>query len=58
MKQTNVTHNVIVGRNKSNRMVFENWDQERDGVFDSCKEYVPIDNFGMAMVNRKRCKKR
>lgn len=58
MKQTNVTHNIRVDKNKSNRMVFENWDPEIDGIFDSGKEYVPIDNFGMAMVNRKRGKKR
>lgn len=58
MKQTNVTYNIRVDKNKSNRMVFENWDPEIDGIFCSGKEYVPIDNFGMAMVNRKRGKKR
>ena len=58
MKQTNVTHNIRVDKNKSNRMVFENWDPDRDGIFDSGKEYVPIRDFGMAMVNRKRGKKR
>ena len=58
MKQTNVTHNIRVDKNKSNRMVFENWDPERYGIFDSGKEYVPIDIFGMAMVNRNRGKKR
>ena len=52
MKQTNVTHNIRVDKNKSNRMVFE------DGIFNSGKEYVPIRDFGMAMVNRKRGKKR
>lgn len=54
MKQTNVTHNIRVDKNKSNRMVFENWDPDRDGIFDSGKEYVPIRDFGMAMVNRNR----
>ena len=58
MKQTNITHNIRVDKNKANRMVFENWDPDRDDIFDSGKEYVPIDNFGMAMVNRKRGKKR
>ena len=58
MKQTNVTHNIRVDKNKSNRMVFENWDPERYGIFDSGKEYVPINIFGMNMVNRKRVKKR
>lgn len=58
MKQTNVTHNIRVDKNKTNRKVFENWNPERDSIFDSGKEYVPIDNFGMAMVNRKRGKKK
>ena len=58
MKQTNVTHNIRVDKNKSNRMVFENWDPERYGIFVSCKEDVPIDIFGMYMVNRNRGKKR
>lgn len=44
--------------NKSNRMVFENWDPSRNGIFNSGKEYVPINNFGMAMVNRNRGKKK
>ena len=58
MKQTNVTHNIRVDKNKSNRMVFENWYPERYGIFDSGKEYVPIRDFGIAMVNRKGSKKR
>ena len=58
MKQTNVIHNIRVDKNKSNRMVFENWDLERYGIFGSCKEYVPINIFGMAMANRKRGKKK
>lgn len=37
MKQTNVTYNIRVDKNKSNRMVFENWDPDRDGIFDSGK---------------------
>lgn len=56
MKQTNVTHNIRVDKNRSNRMVFENWDPGR--IFGSGKEYVPIDYFGMAMINRKRGKKK
>ena len=56
MKQTNVIHNIRVDKNKSNRMVFENWDQERYGIFGFGKEYVPINIFGMA--NRKRGKKK
>ena len=56
MKQTNVIHNIRVDKNKSNRMVFENWDLERYGIFGSGKEYVPINIFGMA--NRKRGKKK
>ena len=58
MKQTNVIHNIRVDKNKSNRMVFENWDQERYGIFGSGKEYVPINIFGMTMANRKRGKKK
>ena len=58
MKQTNVIHNIRVDKNKSNLMVFENWDQERYGIFGSGKEYVPINIFGMAMANRKRGKKK
>ena len=58
MKETNVTHNIRVDKNKSNRMVLENWDPEGGCIFDSGKEYVPIHEFGMAMVNRKRGKKK
>ena len=58
MKQTNVTHNIRVDKNKSNRMVFENWDPDKDGACDSGEEQVPMRDFGMAMVNRKRGKKR
>lgn len=58
MKQTNVVHNIRVDKNKSNRMIFKNWDPSRNGIFASGKEYVPINNFGMAMANRKRGRKK
>lgn len=58
MKQTNVTHNIRVDKNKSNRMVLEKYDPDDYVPNDPNKEYVPVDNFGMAMVNRKRGKRR
>ena len=58
MKQTNVTHNIRVDKNKSNRAVYEAWCWEDSSISNCKKEYVPISDFGMAMVNRKRGKKR
>lgn len=57
MKQTNVTHNIRVDRNKSNRMVLENCPYDYL-PYDRNREYVRVNNFGMAMVNRKRGKRR
>lgn len=48
MKQTNVTHNIRVDKNRSNRAVYEAWGGDE----------WPISDFGMAMVNRKRGKRR
>ena len=58
MKQTNVTHNIRVDKNKSNRAVYEVWCGEDWPISNRNKEYVPVNDFGMAMVNRKRGKKR
>lgn len=59
MKETNVTHNIRVDKNKSNRAIYEAWGRCDDYIVDNPdKEYVPIADFGMAMVNRKRGKKR
>ena len=58
MKQTNVTHNIRVNKNRSNRAVYEAWDSGKWPISDPNKEYVPISVFGMAMCNRKRGKKR
>ena len=59
MKQTNVTHNIRVDKNKSNRAVYEVLCGEDWPIINNRhKEYVPIRDFGMAMVNRKRGKKR
>ena len=48
MKQTNITHNIRVDKNRSNRAVYEAW----------ADEDWPIRDFGMAMCNRKRGKRR
>ena len=58
MKQTNVTHNIRVDKNKSNRAVYDVLCGEDWPFSNRYKEYVPIRDFGMAMVNRKRGKKR
>ena len=59
MKQTNVTPNIRVDKNKSNRAVYEVWcGEDRPIISNSIKEYVPIRDFGMARVNRKRGKRR
>lgn len=58
MKQTNVTHNIRVDKNKSNRAVYEVLCGEDWPISNRYKEYVPIRDFGMAMVNRKRGKRR
>ena len=57
MKQTNVTHNIRVDKNKSNRAVYEAWSNEYP-IGNPNKEYVPINTFGMAMANTKRKRKR
>lgn len=57
MKQTNVTHNIRVDKNRSNRSVYETWNEEWP-FGNPNKEYVPVQDFGMAMVNRKRGKRR
>lgn len=57
MKETNVTHNIRVDKNQSNRKVYEAWNHEWP-LGDPNKEYVPVQDFGMAMVNRKRGKRR
>ena len=57
MKQTNVTHNIRVDKNKSNRAVYEAWSNEYP-IGNPKKEYVPINTFGMAMANMKRNRKR
>jgi hypothetical protein len=58
MKETNVTHNIRVDKNQSNRKVYEAWNHTEWPLSDPNKEYVPVQDFGMAMVNRKRGKKR
>lgn len=58
MKQTNVTHNIRVDKNKSNCAVYEAWGGDEWPISDPNKEYVPISDFGMAMCNRKRGKRR
>lgn len=59
MKQTNVTHNIRVDKNRSNRAIYEAWGRCGDyPISNPNKEYVPVQDFGMAMVNRKRGKKR
>ena len=58
MKQTNITHNIRVDKNKSNRAVYEILCGEDWPISNRYKEYIPIRDFGMAMVNRKRGKKR
>ena len=58
MKQTNVTHNIRVDKNKSNRAVYEAWCGKDWPIGNPNKEYVPIRDFGMAMCNRKRGKRR
>lgn len=58
MKQTNVTHNIRVDKNQSNRKVYEAWGDGDWPIGNPNKEYVPIADFGMAMVNRKRGKRK
>ena len=58
MKQTNVTHNIRVDKNKSNSAVYEVLCGEDWPISNTIKEYVPVNDFGMAMVNRKRGKRR
>lgn len=58
MKQTNVTHNIRVDKNKSNRTVYEAWCGKDWPIGNPNKEYVPVSDFGMTMCNRKRGKKR
>ena len=58
MKQTNITHNIRVDKNRSNRAVYEAWADEDLSISNPNKEYVPIRDFGMAMCNRKRGKRR
>ena len=59
MKQTNVTHNIRVDKNKSNRAVYEVLcGEDWPIISNTIKEYVPVNDFGMAMVNRKRGKKK
>ena len=42
MKQTNITHNIRVDKNKSNRMVFENWDQMCEYLSTNYKEEIHL----------------
>ncbi len=58
MKETNVTHNIRVDKNQSNRKVYEAWCDSYWPVGNPNKEYVPVQDFGMAMVNRKRGKRK
>lgn len=58
MKQTNITHNIRVDKNQSNRKVYEAWNGNEWLTSDPNKEYVPVQDFGMAMCNRKRGKRR
>lgn len=59
MKETNVTHNIRVDKNQSNRKVYEAWGRSDEFLMSNPnKEYVPVQDFGMAMVNRKRGKRR
>lgn len=58
MKETNVTHNIRVDKNQSNRKVLIDWSSRKYGIFTSNREYVPVQDFGMAMVNRKRGKRK
>lgn len=58
MKQTNVTHNIRVDKNKSNRAVYEACGDDEFPIGNPNKEYVPISDFGMAMRNRKRGKRK
>lgn len=58
MKQTNVTHNIRVDKNQSNRKVYEAWCGRDLPISNPNKEYVPVQDFGMAMMNRKRGKRR
>lgn len=58
MKQTNVTHNIRVDKNRSNRAVYKAWASTEWPLSDPNKEYVPVRDFGTAMCNRKRGKRK
>lgn len=58
MKETNVTRNIRVDKNQSNRKVYEAWCDRDWPISNPNKEYVPVQDFGMAMMNRKRGKRR
>lgn len=58
MKQTNITHNIRVDKNRSNRAVYEACTGDEWPISNPNKEHVPVQDFGMAMVNRKRGKKK
>ena len=58
MKETNVTHGIRVDKNQSNRKVYEAWADKEWPISNPNKEYVPVQDFGMAVVNRKRGKRK
>lgn len=58
MCKDNPAYNIRVDKNKSNRAVYEAWCGKDWPIGNPNKEYVSVSDFGMAMCNRKRGKKR